>query len=121
MFQPMLTRALLLLFGAWLIAASGLSAHAGPCRLENGAARAIIAGAGHEHCDITAKTQTPAADLPDRPDPDWTCCCPAVLAALPAAAAPDAVHLVFARPSDFPLDTRTPTRTLLPEPRPPKA
>ncbi|MGA1343445.1 MAG: hypothetical protein ACO33A_10470 [Hyphomonas sp.] len=117
----MLTRALLLMLGVWLIAASGLSAHAGPCRMENAPARAVIAGAGHEHCELMAMTQTPAPDLPDHTDPDWTCCCPAVLAALPAAAAPDAAQLIFARPSDFPPDTRAPTRTLLPEPRPPKA
>jgi hypothetical protein len=65
--------------------------------------------------------ETPEHDLSDHPDGDGACCCPAVLAALPAPAVPDAAQLVFALPSDFPLDARAPTRTLLPEPRPPKA
>lgn len=117
----MLKRLLLLFLGLWLIAASGLAAHAGPCRMEDEKAEAIMVEAGHEHCDMMAMPETPAPDLPDRPDADGTCCCPAVLAALPAAAVPDAAHVAFALPSDFPLDVRAPSRTLLPEPRPPKA
>jgi len=117
----MLKRTLLLLLGLWLIAASGLAAHAGPCSMEDEQTQAVMAKAGHEHCDMMAMPETPAPNLPDHPDPDGTCCCPAVLAALPAAAVPDAAQLVFALPSDFPLDARAPSRTLLPEPRPPKA
>ena len=117
----MLKRTLLLLLGLWLIAASGLAAHAGPCSMEDEKTQAVMAEAGHEHCDMMAMPETPGPNLPDHPDPDGTCCCPAVLAALPAAAVPDAAQVVFALPSDFPLDARASSRTLLPEPRPPKA
>jgi len=84
-------------------------------------ADAVIAETGHAHCDMMKTPEQPAPDMPDPPDTDAACCCPAVLAALPAAATPDAAVIAFARPSDFPLDARAPTRTLLPEPRPPKA
>jgi len=80
-----------------------------------------MAAAGHQHCNMMAMLETPAHDLPDDADSDGTCCCPAVLAALPAPAVPEAAQLVFALPSDFPLDARAPTRALVPEPRPPKA
>lgn len=117
----MLKRALLFCLGLWLIAASGLSAHAGPCNMDGMKAEAVIAEAGHEHCDMMAAAEQPAPAMPDLPDTDAACCCPAVLAALPAAQAPDAAVFAFARPTDFPLDVRAPSRSLLPEPRPPKA
>jgi hypothetical protein len=117
----MLKRLLLLCLGLWLIAASGLAAHAGPCSMQDEKAEAVMAEAGHEHCDMMGMQETPAPNLPDHPDPDGTCCCPAVLAALPAAVVPDAAQVVFGLPSDFPLEARAPSRTLLPEPRPPKA
>lgn len=117
----MLKRLLLLCLGLWLIAASGLSAHAGPCNMEKLQAEVAVSQTAHEHCDMMAMPEQPAPDLPDLPDTDAACCCPAVLAALPAAEAPEAADIAFALPSDFPLDARAPSRTLLPEPRPPKA
>ena len=117
----MLKRLLLLCLGLWLIAASGLSAHAGPCSMDGIQAEAVVNQTGHEHCDMMAMPEQPAPDLPDHPGTDAACCCPAVLAALPATEAPDTADIAFALPSDFPLDARAPSRTLLPEPRPPKA
>ena len=117
----MLKRVLLLCLGLWLIAASGLSAHAGPCGMDEMQAEIAAAETGHDHCDMMAKPEQPAPEMPDRPDTEAACCCPAVLAALPAAQAPQTVPAAFALPSDFPIDARVPSRTLLPEPRPPKA
>ncbi len=114
----MLKRALLLCLGFWLIAASGLSAHAGPCGMERQPAEAAAPAGAHAHCDMMAAPE-PAA--PDHPDTDASCCCPAVLTALPSPALPEANVFVFAQAPDFPLEARTASRTLVPEPRPPKA
>ena len=114
----MLKRALLLCLGLWLIAASGLAAHAGPCDMERPAIQAATPAQAHAHCDMMAAPETAA---PDHPDTDANCCCPAVLTALPSPGLPDASVFVFAQTPDFPLEARAASRTLVPEPRPPKA
>jgi hypothetical protein len=114
----MLKRALLLCLGLWLIAASGLSAHAGPCGMESQLIEAAAPTETHAHCDMMAAPE-PAA--PDHPDTDANCCCPAVLTALPAPALPEAATLAFTMTPDFPLEARAASRTQTPEPRPPKA
>jgi hypothetical protein len=114
----MLKRALLLCLGLWLIAVSGLAAHAGPCGMERQAAEVGAPAEAHAHCDMMAAPE-PAA--PDHPDTDANCCCPAVLTALPSSGLPDAGVFVFAQTPDFPLEARAASRTLVPEPRPPKA
>ncbi|MFN7165354.1 MAG: hypothetical protein ACK4P2_11105 [Hyphomonas sp.] len=114
----MLKRALLLCLGLWLIAASGLAAHAGPCGMERPAIEAAASAGTHAHCDMMAAPE-PAA--PDHLDTDTNCCCPAVLTALPSPALPDTAVFVFAQAPGFPLEARAASRTLIPEPRPPKA
>ncbi len=114
----MLKRALLLCLGLWLIAASGLAAHAGPCGMERPAIEAAAPAGTHAHCDMMA---APEPVAPDHPDTDANCCCPAVLTALPLPALPDTGVFVFAQAPDFPLEARAASRTLVPEPRPPKA
>jgi hypothetical protein len=114
----MLKRALLLFLGLWLIAASGLAAHAGPCGMERQPAEVAAPAEAHAHCDMMAVPE-PAA--PDHPDTDAGCCCPAVLTALPSPALPDTGVFVFAQAPDFPLEARAASRTLVPDPRPPKA
>ena len=114
----MLKRALLLCLGLWLIAASGLAAHAGPCGMERPAIEAAVPAEAHAHCDMMA---APEPEAPDHPDTDANCCCPAVLTALPSPALPDASAFLFAQAPDFPLEARAASRTLVPEPRPPKA
>jgi hypothetical protein len=114
----MLNRALLLCLGFWLIAASGLSAHAGPCGMQRQPAEAAAPAEAHAHCDRMAAPE-PAA--PDHPDTDAGCCCPGVLTALPSPALSGSSVFVFAQAPDFPLEARTASRTLVPEPRPPKA
>lgn len=119
----MLKRALFLCLGLWLIAASGLSAHAGPCTMRADAAAEMAAPTdAHAHCDMMA----PATDeqLPEKPDPQDTgsnCCCPAVLAAVAAPAVPLATPPVFTLAADYPADIHAPSRSLIPEPPPPKA
>ncbi len=110
----MLKRALLLCLGAWLIAASGLSAHAGPCRLDK--AEAEVSTIDHAHCDMMA-----APDEAPAQEADANCCCPAVLAALPVPTAPEPGVYTFALPSDFPPDASAVSLNLIPEPPPPKA
>lgn len=130
----MLQRLALLCLSLWLIAASGLSAHAGPCHekaiqtvafgMTEATLQASTPAVGHDHCDMMAApsptTEVPA-ELPDVPPADVTCCCPAVLAALPAELVPEATRLAFALPASFPLDASAPSQTLIPEPPPPKA
>lgn len=123
----MLKRVFLLSLSLWLMIAGGLGAHASPCHMQEDMMTAPIsapvAGA-HDHCDMMADA-TPAetpADTPDKaPATDAACCCPAVLAALPAPALPEATRLAFTLPASFPLDASAPSRTLIPEPPPPKA
>jgi len=111
----MLKRILLLCLGAWLIAASGLSAHAGPCSMDT--PEPEMAATQPAHCDMMA-----AADAaPPAQDADANCCCPAVLAALPDAAVPAPAAYIFALPSDFPPDARALSLNPIPEPPPPKA
>lgn len=123
----MLKRALLLSLSLWLMIAGGLGAHASPCHMQEEIMPAAIsapdAGA-HAHCEMMAEAapaETPA-DAPDKAPPrDTACCCPAVLAALPAPALPEAARLAFTLPASFPRGDSAPSRTLIPEPPPPKA
>jgi hypothetical protein len=119
----MLKRALLLCLGLWLIAASGLSAHAGPCDMREAAAVEIAAASdAHAHCDMMVPpTDDAAPEMPDTPDRDADCCCPAVLAAVPAPDAPEAAAPRFALMAALPSDISAPSRNLSPEPPPPKA
>lgn len=125
----MLARSLLLALSLWLMIAGGLAAHASPCHMQDGlkpaaASQAAEAGSAHTHCDMMAEAAPqPASDgAPGKaPSPDSICCCPAVLAALPAPALPEAAASAFSLPVSFPLDARAPSRTLIPEPPPPKA
>lgn len=117
----MLKRALFLCLGLWLIAASGLSAHAGPCDMGTAQAETAEAPPGHAHCDMMAAPGPAAPQAPDHPDTDANCCCPAVLTALPAPGLPEPAAFAFAQAPDFPLEARAASRTLIPEPRPPKA
>lgn len=123
----MLKRALLLSLSLWLMIAGGLGAHASPCHMQEemtAAATEPAAEDAHAHCDMmadAAPAETPA-DTPDKaPATDAACCCPAVLAALPAPALPEATRLAFTLPASFPLNASAPSRTLIPEPPPPKA
>lgn len=111
----MLKRILLLCLGAWLIAASGLSAHAGPCGLDK--AEAEMAATDHAHCDMMAAPD----EAPPAQEVEANCCCPAVLAALPVTAARAPATYAFALPSDFPPDARALSLNLIPEPPPPKS
>lgn len=119
----MLKRTLFLCLGLWLIAASGLAAHAGPCGMREAAAAEATAPAdAHAHCDMLApSTDKAAPTMPDSPDKDANCCCPAVLAAVPAAEVPETAAPSFALVAEMPSDIRAPSRTLIPEPPPPKA
>lgn len=118
--ERMLKRALFLCLGLWLIAASALSAHASPCGMRDAVEAAPVVEA-HAHCDMMA---APADDSqpaqPEAPDDGSNCCCPAVLASISAPAAltaePD-----FGLPEGLPANARAPSRTLIPEPPPPKA
>ena len=124
----MLKRIFLLSLGLWLMAAGALAAQASPCHVqaETAAALSITAPeASHTHCDMMgeapAPTQAPS-ETPDKaPMAEGICCCPAVLAALPAPAAPDASSVAFRPPASFPLTARAASQTLIPEPPPPKA
>lgn len=117
----MLKRALLLCLGLWLIAASGLSAHAGPCGIAAAQAEAAEAAYGDAHCDMMAAPGPATPQTPDHPDTETYCCCPAVLTALPPTGLPEPAAFAFAQAPDFPLEARAASRTLIPEPRPPKA
>lgn len=124
---PMLKRARFLCLGLWLIAAGALSAHAGPCDMRDraAAAEAAIPADAHAHCDMLAsEAKTPQPDLPEPPDAPAkgsACCCPAVLAAVPAPDVPQAAEIDFSLPAGFPAEVRAVSRTLIPEPPPPKA
>lgn len=116
----MLKRALFLCLGLWLIGASVFSAHARECGM-SGAPEAVAAEEAHAHCDMMGTaTDDPLPAEPDQPDEAANCCCPAVLANIagPAglAAGPD-----FGLPEGYTADPRAPSRTLIPEPPPPKA
>lgn len=117
----MLKRALLLCLGLWLIAAAGLSAHAGPCDMGMETAAAAAPGEAHAHCDMMAAPHAAPPATPGTSQPDGNCCCPAIVSALPAPSAPDAFHQAFGLMADFPPDARAGSRTLIPEPPPPKA
>ena len=123
----MLKRAVLLSLSLWLMIAGGLGAHASPCHMQEemtAAATEIAAEDAHAHCDMMADAASaqPPADTPDKAPPaDATCCCPAVLAALPAPAVPDAATLRFNLPASYPPGDSALSRTLIPEPPPPKA
>lgn len=123
----MLKRALLLSLSLWLMIAGGLGAHASPCHMQDEMTPAPVsapAADAHAHCDMmadAAPAPTPAETPEQGPASDTACCCPAVLAALPAPAMPDAAASHFTLPASFPLDARAPSRKLIPEPPPPKA
>ncbi len=127
----MLKRVLLLSLSLWLMIAGGLGAHASPCHMQDEmkpAATEIASADAHAHCDMMADAApagTPA-DVPEKapgkaPATDTACCCPAVLAALPAPAMPEAAAAHFTLPASFPPGDSAPSRTLIPEPPPPKA
>ena len=119
----MLKRALFLILGAWLIAASSLAAHAGPCHKAGAemAAPAMI----QDHCDMMAAMGPPArgepVELPDPSANDPLCCCPGMLAAVPAPDAPDTAGPAYRLALALPANTSAPSRALIPEPPPPKA
>lgn len=123
----MLKRVLLLTLSLWLMIAGGLGAHASPCHMRDEmkpAATEIASDNAHDHCDMMADAapgETPENTPGKAPATDTACCCPAVLAALPAPATPDATAARFTLPASFPLDARAPSRMLIPEPPPPKA
>ena len=123
----MLKRVLFLSLSLWLMIAGGLGAHASPCHMQDEmtpAAMEAVPSDAHAHCDMMADTsvEQPPTDVPEKsPATDTPCCCPAVLAALPAPALPEAAADSFALPAGFPLDASAQTRTLIPEPPPPKA
>lgn len=123
----MLKRALFLILGAWLIAASALAAHAGPCHpAETRAETGIAAPAMKEgHCEMMGAVEAPASgQLSDLPEPSANeppCCCPGMLSALPAPEAPDTARPAFRLALAMPADTSAPSRALIPEPPPPKA
>jgi hypothetical protein len=117
----MLKRALLLCLGLWLMAAAGLSAHAGPCDMGMEKVAVAAPAEAHAHCDMMAAPDAAPPAMPDAPDSDGNCCCPAIVSALPAPAAPDASEQTFTLMADFPPDARAASRTLIPEPPPPKA
>ncbi|PKP81209.1 MAG: hypothetical protein CVT79_11145 [Alphaproteobacteria bacterium HGW-Alphaproteobacteria-18] len=119
----MLKRVLLLSLSLWLMIAGGLGAHASPCHVQEEMTPAPVStpeADAHTHCDMMAAAARP--DTPDKtPATEAPCCCPAVLAALLPSALPEAARLTFTLPASFPLDARAPSRTLIPEPPPPKA
>lgn len=125
----MLKRVLLLSLGLWLIVAGGLAVHASPCHMQEEMQPAALSmqtdtSGAHDHCDMMAApaAEKTSGDTPQKaPSSDGICCCPAVLAALPSPALPDSAGLTFSLPTSFPLDVRAPSRTLIPEPPPPKA
>jgi hypothetical protein len=123
----MLKRALLLSLSLWLMIAGGLGAHASPCHMQDEvtpAATGFDSDDAHAHCDMMAEAapaQTPGYSPEEAPATDAACCCPAVLAALPAAEMPDAATMHFTLPASFPPGDSAPSRTLIPEPPPPKA
>ncbi len=129
----MLKRALLLSLSLWLMIAGGLAAHASPCHMQDemkpvGASVPTDVSDAHQHCEMMAEValSSPADPSSDSapakaPASDNICCCPAVLAALPGPTLPDVTGLSYALPASFPLDASAPSRTLIPEPPPPKA
>jgi len=121
----MFKRALILCVGLWLVIAGGLFAHAQPCHSHKVEAEPAIAAqvSAHAHCDMMAApapapAEIPAPGMPEAPAP--FCCCPAVIVALPAPVAPEAGGRMFRMHAGFPLDASAPSRTLIPEPPPPK-
>ncbi len=123
----MLKRVFLLSLSLWLMIAGGLGAHASPCHMQEERMPTPISAAeadAHAHCDMMADA-APAETLENAPAKapltDAACCCPAVLAALPAPDLPEANRLTFTLPASFPLNVSAPSRTLIPEPPPPKA
>ncbi|MFN3610185.1 MAG: hypothetical protein ACK4Y9_14080 [Hyphomonas sp.] len=123
----MLKRVLLLSLSLWLMIAGGLGAHASPCHMQKEMTPAPISAAeadAHAHCDMMAEAAPAETHDPtpeQAPAADAACCCPGVLGALPAPALREATRLAFTLPASFPLDDRAPSRTLIPEPPPPKA
>ncbi|MFN4024258.1 MAG: hypothetical protein ACK4MQ_05465 [Hyphomonas sp.] len=124
----MLKRILILSVSLWLIVAGGLAAHAAPCHMETKAAAPaanVAAASVHAHCDMmaAAPAETPDETAPGTPAhaADSVCCCPAVIAALPAPALPGTRSPAFRLPAGFPLVTSAPSLSLIPEPPPPKA
>ena len=113
----MLQRAFFLCLGLWLIAASALSAHAGPCGMRDAMEAAPVMEA-HAHCEMMASTADHSQ--PEAPDDGSNCCCPAVLASIFAPAELTAGP-VFGLPEGLPANVRAPSRALIPEPPPPKA
>lgn len=109
----MFRRLALLCLSFWLIAASGLSATAAPCQMTPEAETASASS----HCDMAAMPSQPAPAVP----PDDACCCPAILAALPATAAPAASAPRFALPVAVTAPLAPASRNPIPEPPPPKA
>jgi hypothetical protein len=117
----MLKRALILFLGLWLIVASGLSAHAGPCSMDGATEEAGAGADPHADCPMMASEDAAEPAPADIPDRDGNCCCPAVLAGLPVAALPEAGKPVFAASASLPPDFRASSRASVPEPPPPKA
>jgi hypothetical protein len=117
----MLKRALLLCLGLWLIASAALSAHAGPCDMVKSPAQVAVPESGHAHCDMTAADADDASDPLPANQSDGPCCCPAVLAGLAAAPSPVKASARYGAPMPFPPTVSATSRTLIPEPPPPKA
>ena len=84
-------------------------------------AAAAAPGEAQAHCDMMAAPHAAPPATPGTSQPDGNCCYPAIVSALPAPSAPDAFHQAFALMADFPPDARASSRTLIPEPPPPKA
>lgn len=115
----MLKRVVLLCLGFWLIAASALSAQASSCKAGLNAPQISAAETAVAHCDMMTAPDAPEDEHPS--EPSSSCCCPAILAALPQTDVPEATAWAFRRPTTFPMDTDAASRAILPEPRPPKA
>ena len=116
----MLQRIALLCFSLLLIASGTASAAQADCPSAK-ASQMVHAMAAD--CDMGMMEHAPA-DAPDEPMDGMmdnaACCCPAIVAALPAVAAGNKVSHTYPPLFDAPLDAHPVSITFVPEPPPPR-
>ena len=116
----MLQRIALLCFSLLLIASGTASAAQADCPSAK-ASQMVHAMAAD--CDMGMMEHAPA-DVPDEPMDGMmdnaACCCPAIVAALPAVAAGNKVSHTYPPLFDAPLDASPVSITFVPEPPPPR-
>jgi hypothetical protein len=120
----MFYRIALLCLSLLLIASGTASAVQADCPASDARQMAHVMPTMDAECDMgmaSMDSSYPADEDEDGPSHDMACCCPAVVAALPSAAAPEGHSDLYPPLFNTPLDASPVSVASVPEPPPPRA